>query len=70
MTTTQNLQNLTNAMNRREQEISRMTQYILKVGENGAGKQFMAEYERELEMWEEMRTKRDELKYQIFKAAA
>jgi hypothetical protein len=70
MTTQQNFDSLTRAMNRKELEISKMTQYILKVTENGAGKQYMAEYERELEMWEEMRTMRDELKYQLFKAAA
>jgi hypothetical protein len=70
MTTTQNLENLTKAMNRRELEISRMTQYILKVGEEGAGAEYMNEYHRELEMWDEMKAKRDELKYELFKAAA
>lgn len=70
MTTQQNFNSLTNAMNRKEQEISKMTQYILKVGENGAGEQYMAEYHRELEIWEEMTIKRDQLKYELFKAAA
>jgi hypothetical protein len=70
MTTQQNFDSLTRAMNRKEQEITSMTQYILKVGEEGAGKQYMAQYEREQELWEQMRTQRDELKYQLFKQAA
>lgn len=55
-------QSLTIAMQRREIEIARMTAYINKVGEAGAGSEYLKRYAEELRMWDEMKAKRDQLK--------
>lgn len=53
---------INNTMRRKEKEIARMTAYIAKVGEAGAGAEYMAEYAQELRLWDELKVKRDSLK--------